>query len=177
MEIKVTFDEYEKMVLSKKIVDSIFDEAEITKYSDGKTLFYVSEYLLDRLFPERYKDTVERTRRDWEEKNEQEEKKMYKCMECGHLFEEGEQKTWKEERGEFWGDPCTETMSGCPLCKNAYEEIKPCAICDTYDHDAKDEVCEHCKTDVIRRYNRIIKDNFSVEEIKLIDVLIEEGRI
>lgn len=74
MEIKVTFDEYEKMVLSKKIVDSIFDEAEITEYSDGKTLFYVSEYLLDRLFPERYKNTVERTRRDWEEKNEQEEK-------------------------------------------------------------------------------------------------------
>ena len=52
-----------------------------------------------------------------------------KCVECGHIFEEGEQARWSESRGEFWGVPCSEEMSGCPLCHGGYEKTKPCKIC------------------------------------------------
>ena len=39
---------------------------------------------------------------------------MYRCNDCGREFDELE--FWQESRGEFWGIPCTETMSGCPYC-------------------------------------------------------------
>jgi predicted nucleic acid-binding Zn-ribbon protein len=48
---------------------------------------------------------------------------MYKCADCGHIFEEGEQAIWYEDRGEFWGVPCRERMTGCPVCHGAYEEF------------------------------------------------------
>jgi hypothetical protein len=70
----------------------------------------------------------------------------YKCLECGHIFEEGEESRWCESRGEFWGTPCSEEMSGCPLCKGEYEETIPCEICGA-EH-LKDEltcgVCDEC---------------------------------
>jgi hypothetical protein len=47
---------------------------------------------------------------------------IYKCVDCGHIFEEGEQAVWYEDRGEFWGVPCSERMTGCPICNGDYEE-------------------------------------------------------
>jgi transposase-like protein len=41
---------------------------------------------------------------------------MLKCKDCERTFDESEIATWEESRGEFWGMPCTETMSGCPFC-------------------------------------------------------------
>ena len=49
------------------------------------------------------------------------QKMAYKCLSCGHVFEEGEQACWTESRGEYWGSPCYETMSGCPVCKEEYD--------------------------------------------------------
>lgn len=71
---------------------------------------------------------------------------MYKCLECGHIFEEGEQKTWNEDRGEFWGVPCSEEMSGCPICRGDYEEMKKCTICGQYFTEDKlhPNVCDEC---------------------------------
>ena len=70
----------------------------------------------------------------------------YKCLTCGHIFEEGEQAIWKESRGEYWGTPCSEEMSGCPLCKGDYEETVQCAVCGS-EH-LEDElfggVCSDC---------------------------------
>lgn len=81
---------------------------------------------------------------------------MYKCIECGHIFEEGEQACWTESRGEYWGVSCSETMSGCPICDGEYETTIPCEICES--HHLEDElnggVCEEC----IDEYRR----NFSV---------------
>ena len=56
---------------------------------------------------------------------------MYKCVECGHIFEKGEEKHWTESRGEFWGMPASETMTGCPRCGGDFEETQPCVICGT----------------------------------------------
>lgn len=76
----------------------------------------------------------------------------YKCLECGHIFEEGEKARWEEDRGEFWGTPCSETVDGCPVCKGDYEEIHKCKICDEnwgnpdeyYGNDICDECIENC---------------------------------
>lgn len=45
----------------------------------------------------------------------------YKCLECGHIFEEGEEARWTEAHGE--------KMTGCPFCKNAYDEAERCNMC------------------------------------------------
>ena len=45
----------------------------------------------------------------------------YKCLECGHIFEEGEQKSWYEPHGELW--------DGCPICNGQYEEARSCQVC------------------------------------------------
>ena len=47
---------------------------------------------------------------------------LYKCAECEHIFEEGEEAVWYEDRGEYWGRPCRERMKGCPMCHGVYEE-------------------------------------------------------
>ena len=48
---------------------------------------------------------------------------MFKCNECGAIFEETA--TWNESRGEFWGMPCSETMHGCPECFSTdYDEFE-----------------------------------------------------
>lgn len=50
---------------------------------------------------------------------------MLKCEECGLIFDESEVAVWRENRGEFWGQPCYETMRGCPKCySDAIEEYK-----------------------------------------------------
>ena len=98
---------------------------------------------------------------------------MYRCIECGHLFEEGEQARWRESRGEFWGTPCSEEMSGCPICKSPYEEIKPCRVCGSYEHDADEEYCERCKIDVRKRFETFVLNAFTVEERELLNELYD----
>ena len=41
---------------------------------------------------------------------------MFKCLECGLIFDESESAVWEENRGEFWGMPAYEKMTGCPQC-------------------------------------------------------------
>lgn len=65
---------------------------------------------------------------------------MYKCLECGHLFEEGEQAVWEERHG--LSTPPYEKFEGCPLCHGAYEKIKPCAVCGAYKDGQT--VCDEC---------------------------------
>lgn len=51
---------------------------------------------------------------------------MYKCSECEAIFTEDEVATWEESRGEFWGMPCYEKVTGCPYCfSGAYEVYDP----------------------------------------------------
>ena len=68
---------------------------------------------------------------------------MYKCENCGHLFEEGEQARWTEEHGEKW--------DGCPLCRGDYEEVHQCQECG--DWHTEDEIydvwCEKCLRETI----------------------------
>ena len=69
---------------------------------------------------------------------------MYKCTECGNLFEEGEQATWEERHG--LDSPPYEKWSGCPICKGDYEEVHQCKKCRDWhtENELYDGWCEKC---------------------------------
>lgn len=71
---------------------------------------------------------------------------MYKCVECANLFEEGEQAVWHEDRGEYWGVPCQERVTGCPVCKGDYDEVFMCENCGEwhFSDELTDGLCEAC---------------------------------
>lgn len=70
----------------------------------------------------------------------------FKCYDCGHVFEDGEQSYWSESRGEFWGSSCAEEMSGCPKCNGEYGEAVPCQVCglDFLEEELNSFVCDSC---------------------------------
>ena len=74
--------------------------------------------------------------------------KTYKCVKCGTVFEHPE--TWEEDRGEFWGIPCSETVSGCPNCRGDYEKAFQCIKCGDwfFEDELKNEYCELCYDDL-----------------------------
>ena len=69
---------------------------------------------------------------------------MYRCKECGNLFEEGEQAVWEERHG--LDSPPYEKWSGCRVCYGDYEEVHQCKKCG--DWHSEDELysgwCEKC---------------------------------
>ena len=69
---------------------------------------------------------------------------MYRCCECGNLFEEGEQAVWEETHG--LDSPPYEKWSGCPACKGDYEEVHQCKECGDWhtDDELYDGWCESC---------------------------------
>ena len=68
---------------------------------------------------------------------------MFKCCECGHLFEDGEQAVWTEAHGEKW--------SGCPICNAGYEEVHQCKECGDWhtENELYDGWCEKCLRETI----------------------------
>ena len=76
---------------------------------------------------------------------------MYRCCECGNLFEEGEQAVWYENQGECHGVTAMERFSGCPVCNGDYEEVYQCKKCG--DWHSEDELydgwCEKCLRETI----------------------------
>ena len=74
---------------------------------------------------------------------------MYKCIDCGHLFEEGEQATWEETHG--LDSPPYEKFSGCPVCKGDYEEVHQCKECGSWrtNDELYDGWCEKCLRETI----------------------------
>jgi hypothetical protein len=93
----------------------------------------------------------------------------YICLECGHIFEEGEQKTWKENRGECFGVSCFQYLSGCPKCGGEYEESTPCSICgsEQLEEDLNGGLCDECidkyKNDIHMCFNVGKNDDDDVE--------------
>ena len=95
----------------------------------------------------------------------------YKCLECGHIFEEGEQARW-EEHYPYGMGYAAEEFSGCPICKGEYEETKQCKICggEFIEDELNggcvcDECIEECKRDLEVCYK--IAETATKEEIKI----------
>lgn len=61
--------------------------------------------------------------------------KKFICLECGHVFDEEDIVRWQESRGEYWGAPCYETVTGCPACRGDYVETYRCSCCDEWIAD------------------------------------------
>ena len=76
---------------------------------------------------------------------------MYRCENCGHLFEEGEQAVWYENQGECHGVTAMERFSGCPLCHDDYEEVHQCKDCEEWhsEDELYDGWCEKCLRETI----------------------------
>ena len=76
---------------------------------------------------------------------------MYRCLNCGNLFEDGEQATWYENQGECHGSIAMGRFDGCPLCRGDYEEVYQCKGCG--DWHSEDELydgwCEKCLRETI----------------------------
>lgn len=74
------------------------------------------------------------------------------CLECGHIFDEDDIAVWQEGRGEYWGTPCYEEVSGCPRCKGDYVETYKCNCCDEWiigsyiKLNSGERICEDCYT-------------------------------
>ena len=98
---------------------------------------------------------------------------MYKCCDCGHIFEDGEEKKISECVGEYGGSPAYEEYTACPVCNGSYEEIKPCKICGSYDHDYDEDFCELCKKDVLKRFQNFVNNEFGEEEKELLNELYD----
>lgn len=102
--------------------------------------------------------------------------KMYRCNECGNLFEEGEQAIWYEHHPCGMGT-ALEEFSGCPLCKGDYEKIKPCIVCGEYVQNLEEGVCESCRKEFKVRFDEALKNNFTEKEIKILLALYGEWMI
>lgn len=76
---------------------------------------------------------------------------MFKCCDCGHLFEDGEQAIWYENQGECHGRIAMEKFGGCPMCKGDYEEVHQCKECDEWhtEDELYDGWCEKCLRETI----------------------------
>ena len=76
---------------------------------------------------------------------------MYKCIDCGHLFEEREQSVWYENQGECHGRIAMERFDGCPVCRGDYEEVYQCKECGNWhsDDELYDGWCEKCLRETI----------------------------
>ena len=95
----------------------------------------------------------------------------YKCLECGHIFEEGEQSRWEEHHPYGMGY-AEEEFYGCPLCNGDYEETERCEICggefledELLGGCVCEECVEECKRDLETCYK--IAESAEKEEIKI----------
>lgn len=104
----------------------------------------------------------------------------YRCLECGHIFEDGEQARWVEHH-PYGMSYATESFSGCPLCKGEFGETKQCKICggEFLEDELEDGVCDICLTEYSANLNlcykiseKLEKEQISINPffIKLLDV-------
>ena len=83
---------------------------------------------------------------------------VFRCQECGNIFEMGEEKKWVEPHGE--------NMEGCPVCGGVYEEVYSCIKCGNYNCDLQGDMCDNCKLDIVKRFRTLLHKNFHMEEIE-----------
>ena len=92
----------------------------------------------------------------------------YKCLECGHIFEEGEQAVLEETHG--LDTPPYERWYVCPICNGSYEETVRCAICgaEHLENELSGGVCDECIDEYRKDFNACYQISFGeTEEIKI----------
>lgn len=88
---------------------------------------------------------------------------MYICIECGHEFEEGEERVRYEDRNECHGSPSYEKYRVCPECGGDYDEAVRCEECDHYAPKSELEsgLCPDCAKRTEKEFQSILISCFS----------------
>ena len=96
---------------------------------------------------------------------------MFRCCECGNLFEDGEQAVWEETHG--LDSPPYEKWSGCPICKGDYEEVHQCEECGDWhtDDELYDGWCEKCLRETIN-YDTFFEDCEANKDEQYLDIFV-----
>lgn len=84
---------------------------------------------------------------------------MFKCDACDTLFDTPVYLTVTDEFGEY-------TLGCCPSCKSdeVYRTVQ-CYVCKKYNaNDNQGGICDKCLIDLQRKLERLIEDNFTVEQ-------------
>ena len=98
---------------------------------------------------------------------------MYKCISCGHIFDEGEQKTIQENHP--YGDTTApEYFSVCPCCGCDFEKTKRCEKCG--GEFLEDELfcgyyCKKCLRDALTTENFLWFATEDGQNVNKIDTL------
>lgn len=69
---------------------------------------------------------------------------LFKCYQCGHIFEDGEELEITETHNLDGG--IYEKYTVCPICKGFYSKAQECAVCGKLctDEELTEGVCEDC---------------------------------
>ena len=80
---------------------------------------------------------------------------MYKCCDCGHIFEIPE--IYYEDRSpacSFEGGSFIEEYNGCPICGGAFNEVQQCDLCNDYyvnlNKYINKSICDNCLKEIER---------------------------
>ena len=109
---------------------------------------------------------------------------MYKCYECGHVFDDEDVKRWSEDRGKCHGVPAYEEYCGCPACNGDFEEAVCCEVCGEWflkSDLSQDYICTECiekkASDFDFAYNAFNKHKESIEINGLLAGIFTEWEI
>jgi hypothetical protein len=87
---------------------------------------------------------------------------MFKCEECGCVFEKPKKKT--EKVGEHFGFPAYEESLVSSCCEEGYIEVKECKICGEY---SENDFCKDCEIKVKKKFDSFMQE-FTEEEKELL---------
>ncbi len=78
---------------------------------------------------------------------------FYKCLECGNIFESGEEKVHYERIHPDY--PLYEELRSCPACGGEYEEAIQCEGCGGYflEDELTEGLCDECVAGLVREYS------------------------
>lgn len=93
---------------------------------------------------------------------------MYKCKDCGQVFEEPDRYMESRPIG-------AESFCCCPVCQNSdFEKAYKCKTCDDYIIDG--DYCDGC-VEYIENKVELFNNSFTEAEYELLEILRESGRV
>lgn len=105
----------------------------------------------------------------YESKNQYAKRILYRCTDCGSVFDDPVYSSWMEDDG-FMRHGLV-----CPVCKSDdYEEGCACQLCGGF---SEDEYCDDCVSQLRKDLENLISENFNsdeIEAIKYLELISEE---
>lgn len=90
---------------------------------------------------------------------------MYRCIECGHIFESGEEGILIDSFP--YGDTEVDFENECcPKCRGDFEEVKHCLKCGALksEEELLEDICEECINSYKNDYKMCLKASRETKE-------------